>query len=205
MIHYKDVLMQPLLTVFRNIASTCTIESARSLLLTTKAVQNTDVLLKDSIYAAIGLAAPVLERNLDFDFGYFLNNVLVEEIQIPQSGYNILRRRAAVVLGQWLPVKEGLNRPLVYQIFQHLLNKGDQLNDQVVRVTAGRQLRNVVDPFEFAAEPFVPYVPSILGSLMALIEEVELPDTKLALLNTISVIVTKMERHVCRHDRVFYQ
>lgn len=163
-------------------------------------MQNTDVLLKDSIYAAIGLAAPVLERNLDFDFGYFLNNVLVEEVQIPQSGYNILRRRAAVVLGQWLPVKEGLNRPLVYQIFQHLLNKGDQLNDQVVRVTAGRQLRNVVDPFEFAAEPFVPYVPSILGSLMALIEEVELPDTKLALLNTISVIVTKMERHVCRHD-----
>lgn len=168
-------------------------------------MQNTDVLLKDSIYAAIGLAAPVLERNLDFDFGYFLNNVLVEEVQIPQSGYNILRRRAAIVLGQWLPVKEGLNRPLVYQIFQHLLNKGDQLNDQVVRVTAGRQLRNVVDPFEFAAEPFVPYVPSILGSLMALIEEVELPDTKLALLNTISVIVTKMERHVCRHDREFYQ
>lgn len=168
-------------------------------------MQNTDVLLKDSIYAAIGLAAPVLERNLDFDFGYFLSNVLVEEVQIPQSGYNILRRRAAVVLGQWLPVKEGLNRPLVYQIFQHLLNKGDQLNDQVVRVTAGRQLRNVVDPFEFAAEPFVPYVPSILGSLMALIEEVELPDTKLALLNTISVIVTKMERHVCRHDTAFYQ
>ena len=168
-------------------------------------MQNTDILLKDSIYAAIGLAAPVLERNLDFDFGYFLNNVLVEEVQIPQSGYNILRRRAAVVLGQWLPVKEGLNRPLVYQIFQHLLNKGDQLNDQVVRVTAGRQLRNVVDPFEFAAEPFVPYVPSILGSLMALIEEVDLPDTKLALLNTISVIVTKMERHVCRHETEFYQ
>ena len=164
-------------------------------------MQNTDVLLKDSIYAAIGLAAPVLERNPDFDFGYFLNNILVEELQISRSGYNILRRRVAVVLGQWLLVKEGLNRPLVYQIFQHLLDKGDQLNDQVVRVTAGRQLRNVIDPFEFAAEPFVPYVPSILGSLMALIEEVELPDTKLALLNTISVIVTKMEQHVCRHDR----
>ena len=164
-------------------------------------MQNTDVLLKDSIYAAIGLAAPVLERNLDFDFGYFLNNTLVEEVQTSRSGYNILRRRAAIVLGQWLPVKEGLNRPLVYQIFQHLLDKGDHLNDQVVRVTAGRQLRNVVDPFEFAAEPFMPYVPNILGSLMALVEEVELPDTKLALLNTISVIVTKMEQYVCRYDR----
>ena len=160
-------------------------------------MQNTEVLLKDSIYAAIGLAAPVLERNLDFDFGYFLNNTLVQEVQISKPGYNILRRRAAVVLGQWLPVKEGLNRTLVYQIFQHLLDKGDRLNDQVVRVTAGRQLRNVVDPFEFAAEPFMPYVSNILGSLMALVEEVELPETKMALLNTISVIVARMEQHVC--------
>ena len=164
-------------------------------------MQNTDVLLKDSIYAAIGVAAPVLEPNLDFDFGSFLDNTLVEEVQVSRAGYNVLRRRAAVVLGQWLPVKEGLNRPLVYQIFQHLLDKRDQLNDQVVRVTAGRQLKNVVDPFEFTAEPFMPYVPNILSSLMMLIEEVELPDTKLALLNTISVIVTKMEQNVCCYDR----
>ena len=168
-------------------------------------MHNTDVLLKDSIYASIGIAAPVLERNLDFDFGSFLNNTLVEEVQITRSGYNILRRRAAVVLGQWLPVKEGLNRPLVYQIFQHLLDKRDQMNDQVVRVTAARQLKNVVDPFEFVAEPFMPYVPNVLSSLMALIEEVELPDTKLALLNTISVIVTKMEQHVRHHVKRHHQ
>ena len=168
-------------------------------------MHNTDVLLKDSIYAAIGIAAPVLERNLDFDFGSFLNNTLVEEVQITQSGYNILRRRAAVVLGQWLPVKEGLNRPLVYQIFQHLLDKRDRMNDQVVRVTAGRQLKNVVDPFEFVAEPFMPYVPNILSNLMSLIQEVELADTKLALLNTISVIVTKMEQHVRRQVKGHHQ
>ena len=164
-------------------------------------MQNTEVLSKDSIYAAIGLAAPVLERNLDFDFGSFLENTLVREVQMSQPGYNILRRRAAVVLGQWLPVKEGLDRPLIYQIFQHLLDKGDRLNDQVVRVTAGRQLKNVVDPFEFTAEPFIPYASNILGRLMSLTEEVELPETKLALLNTVGVVVAKMELHVCRSDR----
>ena len=163
-------------------------------------MQNTDVLLKDSIYAAIGLAAPVLERNTEFDFGYFLNNTLVQEVQVSQPGYNIIRRRVAIVLGQWLPVKDGLNRSLVYQIFQHLLDKGDRLNDQVVRVTAGRQLRNIIDPFEFTAEPFLPYASNILGNLMALTEEVELPETKMALLNTISVVVTKMELHVCCSD-----
>lgn len=85
---------------------------------------------------------------------------------------------------------------MVYQIFQHLLSKDDKLNDVVVRVTAGRQLKNVVDPFEFTAKSFMPYATSILGALMSLIEEVDVPETKMALLNTISVIVVKMEHHI---------
>lgn len=101
-----------------------------------------------------------------------------------------------MVLGQWLPIKEGLNRPLVYQIFQYLLDKSDQCNDEVVRVTAGRQLKNIIDPFEFKAEDFMPFAPTTLSRLMALIKEVELAETKMALLNTISVIVVKMENHV---------
>lgn len=146
------------------------------------------------MYAAIGIAAPVLEERLDFST--FLESTLVPEVQIQQAGYNVLRRRIAIILGQWMLVKEGLNRPLVYQIFQYLLDKTDSLNDQVVRVTAGRQLKNVIDPFEFLAEPFMPYTPVILGRLMHLIDEVELSETKLALLNTISVIVLKMDHHV---------
>ncbi len=117
-------------------------------------------------------------------------------MQIQEVGYNILRRRIGIILGQWLPVKTGLNRPLVYQIFIHLLDQQDPLNDRVVRITAGRQFKNVVDPFEFDAEQFMPYAPEILGRLMALIEEVELSDTKLALLNTVSVVVVRMEHHV---------
>ena len=156
--------------------------------------QNTDILLKDSIYGAIGIAAPVLENFLDFDA--FLTSTLAPEAQRQGPGYRILRRRIAIVLGQWLPVKEGLNRPLVYQIFQHLLDDTDGLNDQVVRVTTGKQLANIIDPFEFTAEPFTPFALNILGRLMKLIGEVELTETKIALLTTISIIVTKMEHHV---------
>ena len=153
-------------------------------------------MLKDSIYAAIGLAAPVLDKYPEFDMGSFIESTLVQEVQIQQQGYNILRRRAAILLGQWLLIKEGLNRPLVYQIFQYLLNSGDHLNDQVVRVTAARQLKNVISPFEFAAEPFLPFVPAILSSLMTLTEEVELPETKIAILTTIGIIVDKLEQSV---------
>lgn len=158
------------------------------------APQNTDILLKDSIYAAIGLAAPVLESHLDFET--FLELTLIPEIQVQQRGYNILRRRIAIVLGQWLVVKNGMNRSLVYQIIQYLLNKEEKLNDQVVRVTAGRQLKNIVDPFEFTAEPFMPFAPIILGRIMALVEEVDLSETKMALLSTISTLVVRLEHHV---------
>ena len=193
-INNKDLLIQPLLNVFHSVASMLYVSVPSFVTNPVTAPQNTDILLKDSIYAAVGLAAPVLEQHLDF--ATVLNSTLIPEIQVQQPGYNILRRRIAILLGQWLTIKEGLDRPLVYQLFQYLLDKDDKLNDQVVRVTAARQLKNVVDPFEFTAETFMPYAPSILARVMALIEEVELGETKMALLNTVSVVVIKMEHHV---------
>ncbi|KAL8986745.1 MAG: hypothetical protein Q9177_003989, partial [Variospora cf. flavescens] len=175
MLNYKVQLVPKLLSVFGNVAST----------------QNTNIFLKDSVYGAIGLGAAVLEDEIDFNS--FLNETLAREVQANQPGYNILRRRIAIVLGKWLPVKEGLDRPLVYQIFQHLLDKQDPLNDMVVRITAGRQLKNIISPFEFTIEGFRPYCATVLGHLMALIEEVELGETKLALLSTLSTLVQSVE------------
>lgn len=93
-------------------------------------------------------------------------------------------------------MKETLNRTLVYQIFQYLLGKDDKLNDVVVRVTAGRQLKNIIDPFGFTPEEFMPFAQPLLNGIMSLIQEVELSETKMALLNTISVIVVRMQQHV---------
>lgn len=102
------------------------------------------------------------------------------------------------MLGQWIPVKpEELNRTSVYQIFQHLLNKQDPMNDLVVRITAGRQLRNILEPFEFSPSLFLPYATPILQNVMTLIQEVELSETRMGLLETVRVAVVKMEDHVC--------
>lgn len=159
------------------------------------ATENRNVVLKDSLYSAIGLAAASLEQHLDFNS--FLEKTMVPEVQIHDPEYRLLRRRIAVVLGQWVPVKPGeLNRDAVYQIFQHLLNKDDPLNDLVVRITAGRQLSKVLDPWEFTAEGFMPYAQSILGSLMALVQEVDAAETKMGLLDTVRTAVVKMENHV---------
>lgn len=84
----------------------------------------------------------------------------------------------------------------MYQIFQHLLNKSEPLNDLVVRVTAGRHFKSIVDDWEFKPEQFLPFATDILSQLMMLIGEVELGETKMILLNTISVIVERLEYHI---------
>lgn len=153
------------------------------------------MLLKDSLYSAIGLSAASLEQHLDFN--NFLEATLVPEVQLQEQGYNLLRRRIAILLGQWVPVKASeLNRNAVYQIFQHLLSRKDPLNDLVVRISAGRQLKNVLDPFEFSPTEFLPYAPSILQDLMSLVQEVELSETRMGLLDTVRMAVVKMEDHV---------
>jgi hypothetical protein len=163
--------------------------------LTPPAPDNEDVLFKDSVYTAIGLAADILFDNVDFDS--FLENTLVAEAGKQKPGFNIIRRRIAIMISQWIAIKIAKEKkPIVYQIFQHLMDKNDPLNDQVVRVTAGRKFREVADEWEFQADNFLPYAPVTLDRLMALVQEVELPETKMALLNTISVVVERLEHNV---------
>lgn len=158
-------------------------------------INNTHVLLKDSLYSAIGIAAACLDDVLDFNT--FLRSTLVPEVQMTQPGYNLLRRRIAMVLAQWVPIKpEEIDRVAVYQIFTHLLSKDDSFNDHVVRVTAGRQLRMVLEPFEFKYDDFAPCATQILSSVMLLTAETELSETKMALLETVRVAVTKLEGHI---------
>ncbi|KAL2826828.1 armadillo-type protein [Aspergillus cavernicola] len=182
-IHFKDLLVPRLLSVFYSYATP----------------DNRDVLLKDSLYSAIGLAAACLEKHLDFSS--FLQTTLVPEVQIQEPGYNVLRRRIAILLGKWVPIKTSeSDRNSVYQIFQHLLNSQDQSNDLVVRITAGRQFKQVLDCFEFTPAGFKPYAPSIFQNLMSLVQEVELSETRMGLLDTVRMAVTRMEDNVAPYS-----
>ncbi|KAG9233175.1 armadillo-type protein [Amylocarpus encephaloides] len=178
-IHFSHLLVGPLLSFFQSVAGT----------------EQASVVMKDAVYTAMGLSAPVVFQSFDFDA--FLTSTLVKDIQQNLTSYKVLRRRIAILIGQWITIKiSEENRPLVYQIFQHLLKKEDETNDYVVRVTAARQFKAVVDDFSFVAEGFLPYAPDFLGRLMALILEVENTETKMAILETIRVIAMRLEGHI---------
>ncbi|PNS13940.1 hypothetical protein CAC42_1431 [Sphaceloma murrayae] len=177
--HFKATLTDPVLALFRKVAE----------------VTNEDVMFKDAVYTAIGMSAAIFREDIDFDS--LLTSALVTEVQKQREGYVILRRRIAIFCGQWIVVKASQDsKAVIYQLFDHLLNPSDQLNDQVVRITAGRHFKNIADDFEFDAERFSPYAESIITKLMALIEEVELTATKMALLDTISVLIERFEHHI---------
>lgn len=152
------------------------------------------MLTKDSLYSAVGLAAASLEEQLDIN--NFLEMTMVPEVQIQKQEYKLLRRRIPLILGQWAPIKYGtMNKNAMFQIFLHLLNKDDPFNDLVVRITAARQLRAVLDYYKFELADFMPYAESTLSSLMILIQDVEMPETKTDLLETVRMAVVKMENH----------
>jgi len=151
--------------------------------------------LKESILCAIGLAASVLYDKLNFNI--YLEQSLFQEISKQEPGANILRHRIAILLGQWTPaMTEELNRKVMYRIFRQILDPQDSINDQVVRVTAGIQLKNVVEPFEFEVNEFLEDAPSILHSVVQLLSQTTTAEVKMDLLETLRVLTSKMESHV---------
>lgn len=179
MVNFKEVLGEPLMRVFTSVSSD----------------GKSDVLIKDAIYTAVGLGAPALRHALDFD--HFLHNTLVNEIQIQQPGYNILRRRIAILIGQWVPVKISKeSRPTVYKVMQHLMGREDPLNDLVVRLSAARNLKKCVDEWDFRVETFLPFVDDLFTKLMGLINEVEQTDVRMGILDVIGVIVVRLEYRI---------
>lgn len=101
------------------------------------------------------------------------------------------------MIAQWVTVKiDKRNSPLVHQIFLHLLDESDVNNDQVVRITAARQFKAVVDDFEFNVELFLPYAAGILSKFMSLMMTVEFTETKMAILDTLRTTAARLDQHI---------
>ncbi|KAL2124691.1 hypothetical protein VTJ04DRAFT_1056 [Mycothermus thermophilus] len=154
-----------------------------------------DIVTKEAAYCALGCSAAIIYQQFDFDG--FLKNALVKDVQRQEPLAKLLRRRIAILLSQWTPVKIAAeSRPIVYEIFRHLMKSEDPHNDEVVRITAARQLKAIADDFNFDGEAFYPFAADVFESLVKLLQEVSSDETKLAVLETLRVIVTRMETHI---------
>lgn len=176
--NYKQLLLQPLLAYFATVRN-----------------PEADIGAKEAVYTALGLAAPLVCD--EFDFLDVLKSVIVTDAQRAVPYCQIIRRRIGILLSQWVPIKANdESRRLIYEIYRHFLDPKDPNNDIVVRITAGRQLKAVIDEFGFNSQLFLPFASDILTELISLLQNVSVDETKLAILETTRSLIERMESHV---------
>ncbi|KOS18264.1 Importin-11 [Escovopsis weberi] len=178
LIHFKELLVPPLLVYFQTAQS-----------------PQADIATKEAVYTAMGLSAAHVFKFFDFDA--ILASTVANDAQQHGGLHKVLRRRIAILISQWAPVSlNDTSRSLAYQIFRHFLDPKDETNDVVVRISAARQLRMIADELDFNVEVFLPHASDILSALLDLVQVVDHDETKLAILESARIIVTRMEEHV---------
>ncbi|XP_031712501.1 importin-11 isoform X2 [Anarrhichthys ocellatus] len=173
--NYNQTLIPVLLDMVQNLQGPTNVDDSAQLL------------MKDSVYNAVGLAAYELFDNVDFD--QWFKNQLLGELQVGHHRYKFIRRRVIWLIGQWISVKFKSDlRPLLYEVILSLM----QDPDLVVRIETATTLKLTVDDFEFRTEQFLPYLESIFGLLFQLLQQVTECDTKMQVLHVISCVIERV-------------
>uniref|UniRef100_A0A3P8X9P8 Importin-11 n=1 Tax=Esox lucius TaxID=8010 RepID=A0A3P8X9P8_ESOLU len=178
------------LDIFHNYSQTLTpvlLEMVQNLQGPTNVEDPVQLLMKDAVYNAVGLAAYELFDNVDFD--QWFKNQLLCELQVRHNRYKLIRRRVIWLIGQWISVKFKSDlRPLLYEVILSLM----QDPDLVVRIETATTLKLTVDDFEFRTEQFLPYLESIFSLLFQLLQQVNECDTKMQVLHVISCVIERV-------------
>ncbi|XP_072272468.1 importin-11 [Pyxicephalus adspersus] len=145
------------------------------------------LLIKETVYNAVGLAAYELFDSVDFN--EWFKNQLLGELRITHDRYKLLRRRVIWLIGQWVSVKFQADlRPSLYEVIVNLL----QDQDLVVRIETATTLKLAVDDFEFRTEQFLPYLESLFQLLFQLLQQVTECDTKMQVLHVLSCVIERV-------------
>ncbi|XP_037946692.1 importin-11 [Teleopsis dalmanni] len=147
-----------------------------------------DILLKDAIYNAAGQASFHFFGDVDFDTWF--SGQLLNELQIENDNFRILRRRIIWLLAEWTSVKFSRDlRPLAYEACLHLLRPNE---DMSIRLAASSAVSNLIGDFEFMTDAFLPYLQPTFNALIVLLREASECETKMNVLNVMSTIIEKM-------------
>ncbi|KAK7934274.1 hypothetical protein WMY93_005170 [Mugilogobius chulae] len=174
------------LDIFHNYSQTLTpvlLEMVQNLQGPTNVEDSVQLLMKDAVYNAVGLAAYELFDNVDFD--QWFKNQLLGELQVSHHRYKLIRRRVIWLIGQWISVKFKPDlRPLLYEVILSLM----QDPDLVVRIETATTLKlNILEK-----PPYYRYLESIFGLLFQLLQQVTECDTKMQVLHVISCVIERV-------------
>uniref|UniRef100_A0A3Q2ZDI5 Importin-11 n=1 Tax=Hippocampus comes TaxID=109280 RepID=A0A3Q2ZDI5_HIPCM len=179
------------LDIFHNYSQTLTpvlLDMVQNLHGPTNVEDPVQLLMKDAVFNAVGLAAFELFDNVDFD--QWFKNQLLGELQVSHHRYKLIRRRVIWLIGQWISVKFKSDlRPLLYEVILTLMQDPDLVVSQLQknpRLHRARQFRL----------QFLPYLESIFGLLFQLLQQVTECDTKMQVLHVISCVIERVNTQI---------
>ncbi|KAL3531674.1 hypothetical protein ACH5RR_005195 [Cinchona calisaya] len=141
------------------------------------------LLLKDAAYGAAAYVYYELSNHLSFKDWF--NGALSPELTNDHPNMRIIHRKVALILGQWVSEIKGDTRRPVYCALIRLL----QDRDLCVRLAASRSLYFHIEDANFSEHDFSDLLPICWDLCFNLMEEVQEFDSKVQVLNTISVLI----------------
>ncbi|KAM0755992.1 ARM repeat-containing protein [Meredithblackwellia eburnea MCA 4105] len=152
------------------------------------------LLLKEGVYCAFGRSSSDLRNTIDFDA--WLESTLAPEATGTADNDRIIRRRIAWLLGKW--AEQDLapeTSTKVYSLLIHLMSPNAS-TDTAIRLTAARSLAKCGDTWDFDRNVFLPFLPSAVEQVVALLGEVSLPDSQMRLNTTLGIIIDRMQTDI---------
>ena len=146
---------------------------------------------KDAVFAAVGCCASMINGN--FDINAFFREVLLPELEIFGSSQSLVRRRIAILLSQWITFLGTQERKATYEVFRNLLEPSLNINNQSVRMAAGKRLDKITGDVLFDATAFLLHAEAIVISVVKLIHDTSAPETQVQLVIVLGEIVTMMK------------
>ncbi|KAL0708327.1 hypothetical protein Bca4012_074753 [Brassica carinata] len=141
------------------------------------------LLLKDAAYAATAYVYYELSNYLNFRDWF--NGALSLELSNDHPNRRIIHRKVAMILGHWVSeIKDDTKREVYCSLIKLL-----QDNDLAVKLAASRSLCLHVEDANFSEQSFRDLLPICWESCFILVEEVQEFDSKVQVLNLISVLI----------------
>lgn len=142
----------------------------------------------------------------EIDFDSWFSTTLLDLFRVESTPHaasrwhSILQQHVMWMIGEWIDVKfSKANRVQLYSLVSAILAANG--TDLVLKLTACKTLRIALDDFDFEVNNFASFVTGVFPSLCGLLVEVEECDTKMMVLNLISLTI---QRYFHERESVFY-
>ncbi|KAM9909924.1 hypothetical protein OXX69_004973 [Metschnikowia pulcherrima] len=150
-----------------------------------------NILTKDSTLCTFQLSSDSIADKVNFD-------QLLMQVFIPEGLRNdhvenkIIKRRICLIISTWIAVDcSRQSRVEIYKLLLSFMNSADNINDKVVKLTATQTLRIVINDWDFVKQDFQPFLKDFVASLIAMLNELSFTESKLYVLETLSVLLER--------------